>query len=264
MPMYSVIACFNGPTQWELLELATTTTQHVLELATNSYSGVAVSATLESEGHQLKNNEGANATDLQFVCNKQEQCWYAKHILPFLPLSSPLVVPHRRLFHPHCCHGQPHTNGFAFGTDCTDSSDSPSAASLAAGGSAAVPHLLGIALVANKPHGRPLSQCIAASPAAAQPTTAVKEWGPLHRRLPFLQAKSNAAKFSSLSRCPIMTRLTAVTANIPSRSQSLLMLNSRILPASFASSHPKLKTQVRPPQKAFKPLASSPLRSKLS
>jgi hypothetical protein len=66
--MYSVIACFNGPTQWELLELATTTTQHVLELATNSYSGVAVLATLESEGHQLKNNEGANATDLQFVC----------------------------------------------------------------------------------------------------------------------------------------------------------------------------------------------------
>ncbi|KAJ7800668.1 hypothetical protein B0H13DRAFT_1932539 [Mycena leptocephala] len=45
-----VIACFNGPTQWELLELATTTTQHVLELATNSYSGVAVLATLESEG----------------------------------------------------------------------------------------------------------------------------------------------------------------------------------------------------------------------
>ncbi|KAJ7913032.1 hypothetical protein B0H13DRAFT_2472030 [Mycena leptocephala] len=136
-----VIACFNGPTQWELLELATTTTQHVLELATNSYSGVAVLATLESEGHQLKNNEGANATDLQFV-----------YILPFLPLSSPLVVPHRRLFHPHCCHGQPHTNGFAFGTDCTDSSsDSPSAASLAAGGSAAVPRLLGIALVANKP-----------------------------------------------------------------------------------------------------------------
>jgi hypothetical protein len=48
--MCSVIACFNGPTQWELLELATTTTQHVLELATNSYSGVAVLATLESEG----------------------------------------------------------------------------------------------------------------------------------------------------------------------------------------------------------------------